>query len=217
MSGFLLEALLESAPDCVVVLLQLWRAKRKPGRPEHVARSSAALAFSKVGRSGPCGCRLLWIDTPPGRKPSAFDSYAPCTSPMSSLITLRWNQGGRKLCSATCQRGGKITKSQLATPGCPEGEVSTVKMDGSEWSKVTVLTAMKRARSYLQGVPLPCHATTSSGEWRASVAHKLPRNLSTSSHLPRSSYAATGAWKSRFCARPCEPIGPSSGRRKWAP
>src|SRR4029077_10410646 len=100
--------------------------------------------------------------------------------PMHSLITLRWNQGGRNVSSATCQRGGKITKSQLAIPGAPEGEVSTVKMEGSEWSKVTVFTAMNRARSYLSGVPLPCHATTSSGECFASADQRLPRNLSTS-------------------------------------
>src|SRR6476661_4667754 len=106
------------------------------------------------------------MEMPPGRKPSALESYAPWTRPISSLITLRWNQGGRKVCSATCQRGGNMTKSQLATPGVPEGDVSTVKMDGSEWSKLTVLTAMKRARLYLYGAPLPCQATTSSGEWR---------------------------------------------------
>ena len=58
-------------------------------------------------------CRLA----PPGTKPSALASYAPWTSPMNSLITLRWNHGGRNVCSATIQRGGKITKSTLATPG----------------------------------------------------------------------------------------------------
>src|SRR3990167_1519025 len=98
----------------------------------------------------------LWIDTPPGRKPPALPSYSPRTRPISSLITLRWNQGGRKVSSATIQRGGKMTKSQLATPGWPEGEVSTVKIDGSAWSKLTVLIAMKRARSYLYGTQLPC-------------------------------------------------------------
>ncbi len=51
--------------------------------------------------------------------------------PMNSLITLRWNHGGRNVCSATCQRGGKMTKSTFAVPGTPEGEVSTVKIDGS--------------------------------------------------------------------------------------
>ena len=70
---------------------------------------------------------------------------------MNSLITLRWNHGGRNVCSATIQRGGKITKSTLAVPGVSEGEVSTVKIDGSGWSKLTVLIALKRARSYLYG------------------------------------------------------------------
>ena len=46
-----------------------------------------------------------------------------------------------------------MTKSQFATPriapSVPEGEVSTVKIDGSGWSNVTVFTAMKRARPYL--------------------------------------------------------------------
>ena len=57
--------------------------------------------------------------------------------------------GGRKVCSATSQRGGKITKSQLAVPGTSLGEVSTVKIDGSGWSKLTVPIVLKRARSYL--------------------------------------------------------------------
>ena len=50
---------------------------------------------------------------------------------MNSLMTLRWNHGGRNVSSATSQRGGKITKSQLATPGVSVWEVSTVKIDGS--------------------------------------------------------------------------------------
>jgi hypothetical protein len=53
--------------------------------------------------------------------------------------------------SATCQRGGKITKSTLATPASAEGEVSTVKRDGSAWSKLRAPMVMKRARSYLYG------------------------------------------------------------------
>src|SRR5689334_20206822 len=112
---------------------------------------SAAEALSKVARSGPCADMQLWIEMPPGRKPSALASYTPCTRPISSLITLRWNHGGRKVCSATSQRGGKMTKSQLATPGAPDGEVSTVKIDGSAWSWLTVLITMKRERSYLYG------------------------------------------------------------------
>lgn len=35
------------------------------------------------------------------------------------------------MCSATDQRGGKITKSAIAVPGFMLGAVSTVKMDGS--------------------------------------------------------------------------------------
>src|SRR5258708_1244949 len=41
---------------------------------------------------------------------------------MNSLITLRWKKGGRKVCSATSQRGGKIRKSQLAVPAGWVGE-----------------------------------------------------------------------------------------------
>lgn len=48
---------------------------------------------------------------------------------MNSLIRLRWNHGGRKVFSITIQRGGKITKSQLAVPGVSLGEVSTVKIE----------------------------------------------------------------------------------------
>ena len=57
-------------------------------------------------------------------------------SPIASLITLRWNHGGRKVSSATIQRGGKMTKSALARPGTSLGLVRTVKIDGSGWSKL---------------------------------------------------------------------------------
>src|SRR6185295_7852642 len=93
--------------------------------------SSAAAALSKEARSGPCADMQVWIELPPGRKPPAFGAYVPRTRPISPLITLRWNHGGRKVSSATIQRGGKITKSQFATPACGEGDVSTVKIDGS--------------------------------------------------------------------------------------
>ena len=66
---------------------------------------------------------------------------------MNSLITLRWYHGGRKVSSATSQRGGKITKSALARPGVSVGEVRTVKIDGSGWSKLIVPSTMKRAVS----------------------------------------------------------------------
>src|SRR5438552_3313306 len=134
----------------------------------------------KVSASGPCASMALCRLIPPGTKPSALASYTPLTRPINSLITLRWNQGGRKVSSATSQRGGKITKSQLATPGISEAEVSTVLIDGSGWSKLTELIAMKRARSYLNGARLPCQATTFSGEAAAGAVHSTPWYLLTS-------------------------------------
>ena len=53
---------------------------------------------------------------------------------MNSLATLRWNHGGRNVCSITSQRGGKITKSIMSTPGVSDGDCSTRKIDGSGWS-----------------------------------------------------------------------------------
>src|SRR3970282_117447 len=95
--------------------------------------------FSWVIRSGPCADMQLCSEMPPGRKPSAFASYSPRTRPISSLIPLRWNHGGRKVSSPTTQRGGKMTKIQLATPAWPEGEVSTVKIEGYPRAKATRL------------------------------------------------------------------------------
>src|SRR5574337_755323 len=141
--------------------------------------SAALLARSNASASGPCGtmqsCRLI----PPGTKPSGLASYCPQTSPMNSLITLRWYQGGRKVPSATIQRGGKITKSQFAVPGVSLGLVSTVKMLGSGWSKLIEPMAMKLAVSYFSGARLPCQATTSNGVRGCSVRHRRPPNLRT--------------------------------------
>ena len=41
-----------------------------------------------------------------------------------------------------------MTKSAMAVPGLEEGQVSTVKMEGSQWSKLTELITQKLARSY---------------------------------------------------------------------
>src|SRR3954453_1643975 len=109
---------------------------------------------------------------------------------MHSLITLRWNQGGRNVSSEHIQRGGKITKSALARPGVSDGLVRTVKMDGSGWSKLTVPIVLKHARSYFQGARLPCHATTSRGEWSSVVVQSEPRYFWTSSTSPSSSSKA---------------------------
>ena len=50
---------------------------------------------------------------------------------MNSDMTLVWYQGGRNVSSMTSQRSGKQTRSTLAVPGCADGLVSTVKIDGS--------------------------------------------------------------------------------------
>ncbi|MGX1210085.1 hypothetical protein AB7M42_000350 [Bradyrhizobium diazoefficiens] len=60
-----------------------------------------------------------------------------------------WYHGGRKVLSATIQRSGKITKSMFAVPAVSDGEVSTVKIDGSGWSKPIAPTGEKVRRSYL--------------------------------------------------------------------
>src|SRR4051794_30465478 len=112
---------------------------------------------------------------------------------MNSLIRLRWYQGGRKVSSATSQRGGEMTKAQFAVPGVSDGEVSTVKIDGSGWSKLMEPIVMKLAVSYFSGARLPCQATTSNGECFSSARQSRPPNFFTSSQLPTdSSYAATG-------------------------
>src|SRR5919205_1656620 len=100
---------------------------------------------------------------------------------MASLMTLRWNQGGRNVSSPTIHRGGKITKSALARPATLLGLVRTVKIDGSGWSKLTVPIVLKRERSYFHGARLPCQATTSSGLWSRVVVHSDPRYFWTSS------------------------------------
>src|SRR5471032_1697632 len=91
-------------------------------------------ALRNVSASGPCPDMQLCRLAPPGTNPSSFASYAPCTRPMNSLATLRWNQGGRNVSSATSQRGGKMTKSSEWTPGVSLGDCSTRKIDGSGWS-----------------------------------------------------------------------------------
>ena len=68
---------------------------------------------------------------------------------MNSLMTFMWYQGGRNVFSATSQRSLKMTKSMLAVPGVSLGEVSTVKMLGSAWSKSSGPTGENFRRSYL--------------------------------------------------------------------
>ena len=54
-------------------------------------------------------CRLAL----PGANASALPMYWPEISPRNSLATLRWNGGGRNVCSATDQRGGKQPNSMF--------------------------------------------------------------------------------------------------------
>src|SRR6266850_1481952 len=82
--------------------------------------SSAALAFSKVARSGPCADMQLWIEMPPGRKPSALASYTPCTRPMSSLITLRWNDVERRMRELARPESAHELRHHLALAGVLE-------------------------------------------------------------------------------------------------
>src|SRR5277367_205429 len=95
---------------------------------------SASIAVSEVGASGPCPVMQLCNEAPPGTKPALFASYTPVINPMYSLATLRWNQGGLKVCSIASQRGGKTIKSTFPMPGVSLGECSTEKIEGSGWS-----------------------------------------------------------------------------------
>ncbi len=54
------------------------------------------------------------------------------------------------------------------------GQVSTVNMDGSAWSWVTVFIAQNLDRSYLNGARFPCQAATSKGEWRWTAEKRRP-------------------------------------------
>src|ERR1041385_7729562 len=99
--------------------------------PRYRGCSSASDACSNDVASGPWPDMQLCRLAPPGTKPSAFASYVPKISPMYSFMMLRWKYGGRNVCSATIHRGGEMTKSMFATPIGSEGDVSTVKIDGS--------------------------------------------------------------------------------------
>ena len=102
----------------------------------------ASCVFLLDGARASCDVQVVMARAPSRSEGMyAFASYVPPIRPMNSAMTFRWYHGGRKVCSAHIQRGGKITKSQTATPGSLDGQVSTVKIDGSGWSHVTELTA----------------------------------------------------------------------------
>src|SRR6188474_261795 len=85
----------------------------------------AELPRSYASASGPWPDMQLWRLALPGANESALPMYCPEMSPRNSLATLRWNGGGRNVCSATDQRGGKQPNSMFAVPGTEEGEAST--------------------------------------------------------------------------------------------
>src|SRR2546430_16577886 len=110
--------------------------------PMNCGASLDSTASRYEASSGPCALIALCRLAPPGTKPSLFASYAPFTSPMNSLITLRWKYGGRNVCSATVQRGGKITKTQFDVADGSGGAGGQVKIEGSWWLEVTAVMAV---------------------------------------------------------------------------
>ena len=62
-----------------------------------------------------------------------------------------WYHGGRKVLSATIHRSGKMTKSMFAVPAVSEGEVRTVKIEGSGWSNEIGPTGEKARQVVLVG------------------------------------------------------------------
>ena len=76
--------------------------------------------------------------------------------------------------SATIQRGGKMTKSALARPGVSLGEVSTVKIDGSGWSKLTVPMVLNRASPGNGGARFRARRPHPADLWSSVVALAFP-------------------------------------------
>ena len=126
-------------------------------------------------------------------------------------MMLRWKYGGRNVSSATVHLGGKTTKSATATPGTAEGQVSTVKMLGSAWSKPTAFIGQNLSKSYLNGTQLPCHATTLKAEKPCSdcrrvccvrrCAEDVRRGGRACAHLPARKEAAVEFVQHREAAR----------------
>ena len=111
---------------------------------------SAATALSKVARSGPCADMQLCNECRRART-LGLGVVVAVDEAHEFVHEVAVEERRAEGCSATIQRGGKITKSQLAVPGVSVGEVSTVKIEGSGWSKLTVSIVLNRARSYLYG------------------------------------------------------------------
>ena len=138
---------------------------------------------------------------------------------MNSLITLRWNQGGRKVCSATIQRGGKITKSQLAVPGDLGG-----RGQHGEDRRVGMVEADRAHRVEAREIVFVRRVIAVPGddvERRVveSVAHRLPSNLATTSNAlrrgprrPRPGPGNRADWRARWRRSAPVPAGGTARR-----
>src|SRR5690606_41837717 len=71
------------------------------------------------------------------------------TTPLNSMAELRWKNGGRNVCSVTSHRPTNTARSSALRPCVSIGQVSTVLIDGSGWSNVTLPRALHFRRSYL--------------------------------------------------------------------
>jgi hypothetical protein len=126
------EVLLQVAPALPVVALQLRRIERRRGRTQHETRLehecqrlAEELRLQAGGRSAIIGRGIRSMRRHAVVQAAAAGREALC------LRVIDAKDGGRNVCSATIQRGGKMTKSQFAVPAISDGEVSTVKIDGS--------------------------------------------------------------------------------------
>ena len=133
---------------------------------------------------------------------------------MNSLATLRWNHGGRNVCSIARIRGGKITKSIDV-----HARRVARRLQHEEDRRIRMVVADRADRVEAREVVLVRHVVAvprDDVERRvvdARADHRLPRNLATSSNSPsRSSYHAAGVRKSRGFARPFEPMTPEVGQ-----
>ena len=148
---------------------------------------------------------------------------------MNSLITLRWNHGGRNVCSATSQRGGKIDEVDIrGSRRVARARSAPVKIDGSGWSKLTVLTALKRARSYLYGhvIAVPGDdverrvidaARSTAGPRISRPARRPPRGPRTRPPAPGNRARWRARWRRSARARAAGTARRNSRRRSRAP
>src|SRR5215467_8068669 len=155
----------QAAPHGVVVALAVGRLHGLPGRYEHPAaleherQGVVDLLRPQLGRAGPLvglGVRPVRGEgvvqaRPAGLEPFGFGVVDTADQAHELGHDVAVVPGRPEGVLAPSQRGGKITKSALARPGSSLGEVSTVKMDGSGWSKLIEPITMKFAVSYLYG------------------------------------------------------------------